>query len=378
MTSTPLRDAAGRRDLTGFYVVVALIALAGQAIAAVVWLGWHPLAAVLAGAALEFGGIVLSRHADARRRLGEHANIARLLSAGVAAFAIVFNWLGHTNHMQGGFFAGMSALGYGVWLFDSGARRRDQLRADEKLPPIAPAYGAIQWLQHPWLTRRARRLALVDPTLGLYGSLAAAAEQIRTERRRQAIATALHRRVRAAIKDPTIADIAIATYDLDEIAARLQTGADYDGLTALLAADLDPIRVAAFPVQLPSNAPVDVVDEHPLPAAEAEAAPEPEPAPVIDEIAAQPHRPRRLIMRHVGRAQRVVREHRRRNRCTHPTVANGEERASRPTHLTHRFARALIAGDPTLRRKDVAELLSISTRQLRNIVPTGENGSAAA
>ncbi|MFB9415919.1 hypothetical protein ACFFSQ_48115, partial [Dactylosporangium matsuzakiense] len=36
-------------------------------------------------------------------------------------------------------------------------------------------------------------------------------------------------------------------YDLDEIAVRLADGADYEGLTALIAADLAPARLAAGP-----------------------------------------------------------------------------------------------------------------------------------
>ncbi|MFC6019981.1 hypothetical protein ACFP2T_27770 [Plantactinospora solaniradicis] len=43
--------------------------------------------------------------------------------------------------------------------------------------------------------------------------------------------------------DPTTADIAVQVYDLDEIAARLAATADYNGLTTLLAADLDPERI---------------------------------------------------------------------------------------------------------------------------------------
>ncbi len=178
------------RGLFAFYAVVALIALAGQTGAAVEWLGWPLLFALGAVAAVEFGG-----------------------------------------------------LGYGVWLLHSGARRRDQLRADGNLPPVAPVYGPWQWVRHPWLTRRARALALQDLTLGLYGSLAAARAAVGTERRQAAIAALLRRRL-AAGRDPLAAQIAITVYDLDEIAARLAANADYDGLTALIGADLVPARVA--------------------------------------------------------------------------------------------------------------------------------------
>jgi len=231
------------RALFTFYATVALIALAGQTGAAVEWLHWLLPFALAAVAAAEFGGIVLSAYADHRRRLGERAYAARALSAAVAAGAVAVNWLGHHDRLQGGFFAGMSALGYLVWLLHSGARRRDQLRADGKLPPVAPAYGPWQWVRHPWLTRRARAIALADPTMGLYASLAAARAAVRTERRQAAIAALLRRKL-AAGRDPLAAQIAVTVYDLDEIAARLAAGADYDGLTALIGADLVPARVA--------------------------------------------------------------------------------------------------------------------------------------
>src|SRR6266511_762791 len=167
------------RGLFAFYAVVALIALAGQTGAAVEWLGWWWLFALGAVAAVEFGGIILSVYGDHRRRLGERALFARVLSAAVAAGAVAVNWLGHHDRLQGGFFAGMSALGYLVWLLHSGARRRDQLRAAKKLQTTPPTYGPWQWARHPWLTRRARALALRDLTLGLYGSLTAAQDAIR-------------------------------------------------------------------------------------------------------------------------------------------------------------------------------------------------------
>lgn len=232
-----------RAPIRAFYLTVLLLALAGQSLAATEWLGWPLLLAIVAVAAVEFGGVVLSMHADQRRQLGERAAAARILSAAVAAGAVAVNWFGHDDRMQGAFFAGMSALGYLVWLVDTGARRRDQLRAARMLPPTPPAYG-MQWLRHPGLTARARRLALETPDLGLYGSLAAATAQAKAERRQVALATALRRKVVTALKDPVMAEIATTTFDLDEIARRLAASADYEGLTALLGADLAPARLA--------------------------------------------------------------------------------------------------------------------------------------
>ena len=228
----------------GFYVVVLLVALAGQVSGAVEALHIPLAAAVPAVAALELGGIVVLANADVRRRLGERAIASRILSVAIAASAVAFNWLAHQNHLLGAFFAGMSALGYLVWLMHTENQRRDRLRVKGDLPPTTPAYEMIgHWLRHPMLTVRARAMAKADPRLGLYDSLAEARAEIRRERRQAAIANVLHRKIRAAV-DPKTADIAIAVYDLDEIAARLADRADYDGLTTLIAADLAPERLA--------------------------------------------------------------------------------------------------------------------------------------
>jgi hypothetical protein len=227
----------------GFYFVVLLVALAGQVSGAVEALRIPLVAAVPAVGALELGGIVVLANADVRRRLGERAVASRLLSVAIAAGAVAFNWLAHTNHLLGGFFAGMSALGYLVWLMHTENERRDRLRAKGDLPPTTPAYEVVDhWLRHPWLTHRAKSMAKADPELGLYDSLSAARADLRRERRQAAISKVLHRKIRAAV-DPSTADIAVAVYDLDEIATRLADGADYDGLTALIAADLAPARL---------------------------------------------------------------------------------------------------------------------------------------
>src|SRR5258707_798536 len=131
----------------------------------------------------------LLANADVRRRLGERAVASRVLSVAIAAGAVAFNWLAHANHLLGGFFAGMSALGYLVWLMHTENQRRDRLRAKGDLPPTTPAYEvAGHWLRHPWLTMRAKSLAKAQPHLGLYDSLAEARAEIRRERRTTAIA----------------------------------------------------------------------------------------------------------------------------------------------------------------------------------------------
>lgn len=228
---------------TGFYIVVLLIALGGQVSGAMEALHMRGFVALPAVGALELGGIVVLANADVRRRLGEHAALSQLLSAAIALGAVAFNWLAHANHLEGGFYGGMSLLGYLVYLMNSANKRRDRLRAKRQLPATAPAYGTAQWLRHPWLTRRARALALANPQLGLYRSLTAAAAGVKAERRQAALSKVLHSKIRNSVDGPT-ADIAIAVYDLDEIASRLTERADYDGLTDLIAADLVPARIA--------------------------------------------------------------------------------------------------------------------------------------
>ena len=229
-----------------FYVVVLLVALAGQVSGAVEALGIPLVAAIPAVGALELGGIVVLANADVRRRLGERAIGSRLLSAAIAVGAVAFNWLAHDDHLLGGFFSGMSALGYLVWLTHTENQRRDRLRATGDLPPTTPAYEVFgHWLRHPFLTLRAKSMAKADPELGLYTSIAAARAETRRDRRQRAIAKVLHRKIRSAV-DPKTADIALAVYDLEEIAARLARRADYDGLTDLIAADLAPARLAGL------------------------------------------------------------------------------------------------------------------------------------
>src|ERR1043166_3296 len=132
----------------GFYVVVLLVALAGQVSGAVEALGIPLAAAIPAVGALELGGIVVLANADVRRRLGERAVASRLLSVAIASGAGTVNWLAHRDHLLGGFFAGMSALGYLVWLMHTENQRRDRLRVLGDLPPTTPAYEVIgHWVR---------------------------------------------------------------------------------------------------------------------------------------------------------------------------------------------------------------------------------------
>lgn len=229
------------------YAAVAVVALVGQATAAVHWLGWPLLASIGAVAVVELAAIAVAARADYRRRLGEPAVAARILSALIAAFMTGVNFAGHWfigQQMAAWFFAGTTLVGYLIYLLHSAARRRDQLRAEGKLQTVTPEYGIWQWLRHPVITRRARQLVLRHPDLGLYGSLDAAVDAMAREKRNAALAAALEQRIADGM-DPTMAKLATGIYDLDEIARRLAATADYDALAGLIARDLTPERLAS-------------------------------------------------------------------------------------------------------------------------------------
>ncbi|MFF5229993.1 hypothetical protein [Dactylosporangium sp. NPDC000521] len=317
-----VRQTSRMRQL--FYAVVLLVALTGQVWGAHEALHLPLLFAIPAVAALELGGIVVLSNADVRRRLGERATGSRVLSAAIAAGAVAFNWTAHDDKLLAGFFAGMSALGYLVWLMHTENQRRDRLRATGDLPPTTPAYELVgHWLRHPALTMRAKSLAKADASLGLYASLDAAREQIRRERQHAAIAKVLHRKIRAAV-DPTTADIATATYDLGQVAARLADAADYDGLTALIAADLTADRLAApnaTPTTAPAAAapPVPTADEAPPVTVDA-AAPAPIEAPAAPK-AAPVKAPAKASKRQPSAAARVASAVARSPRASDATIA---------------------------------------------------------
>jgi hypothetical protein len=271
-TETGDRTAAARAaiaaQLTGrtnrlFYVVVLVVALVGSSTAAREWLLGDPEAgkpapwwflplALVAVAVYELGAVAVSRFADQRRQLGERATVARIASAALAGGAIAAQYLGHKDIGPAAFFAGVSLTGYVIYLLEAAANRRDALRRDSKLADTPPAYGPIQWACHPWLTRRARALALANaeqrlqdkalPILGRVASLEAARDQVRAERRLAAIEDALRARIAAGV-DKTMAKIAVNTYDMSRVAAGIAAAADYPALTRIITAELVPARL---------------------------------------------------------------------------------------------------------------------------------------
>lgn len=251
------------------YVAVAVIALIGQASAAVHWIGWPLPVALPAVAGVELTAVALAARADYRRRKGETALYARVLSAAIATFMTAVNFVGHWvigQQVAAWFFAGATATGYLVWLLNSSDRRRDQLLAEGKARRTAPDYGLWQWVRHPIITRRARGLALRNPALSWHDSLDQATAQVHRERRNRALARVLTRRLRAQL-GRDMARTAVLTYDMDEIASRLSASADYDGLTDLIARDLTPAKLTGKPAKQPPRRPLPDRPEADTPAA---------------------------------------------------------------------------------------------------------------
>jgi hypothetical protein len=239
--ATSVRRAALTRRL--YYAAVLAVALYGTATGAVTRFGLPWPVAIGGIFALELGGVVFLCTAETRRRLGEPARLSRLLGTAVAGAAATFNLLTHRSGLLGEFFALMSVLGFLAWWLDVENKRRDRLRARGQLAAATPSYELWgHWVRHPVTTRRARDLARTYPQQGLYGSLEAALITMRREKRNAALADALHWRIRTAVSKD-MADIAVLTYDMDEVAGHLRDRADYNGLTALLGSELTAERV---------------------------------------------------------------------------------------------------------------------------------------
>ena len=231
-----------------FYAVAAVGSSIGQIwamAAAPIWLDtvpvWIRVAAVAPFAiVLDLAGVVTSAFADTRRRIGEAAYGWRTLSVFSVAVAVGINIAGHRDTIQyAAAFGFLGILAYSIWLLHSAARRRDALRAQDKLANTAPVYGPWQWATEFETTRLARQLALAQG-LGLYDSLQVAREQIRVRIRNQAFATRIETLVRAMHHDPIRAEIAVTGMNLDTIAEATANLIDNNAWATYIAQDLNP------------------------------------------------------------------------------------------------------------------------------------------
>lgn len=330
---TSMRATGPMHLLGAFYAAMAALALFGQSDGLMHWLGIGRAPALAVALAVELLAAVLFAFADWRRtHHGERAVAARLLSVAVALGVAVMNYRGHEgNGGQVALFTGASVAGYAVWVLHTEARRRDALRADSRMPAQPPVYGLALWFRSPGLVSRARQLAIADPTLGVHDSIAAASAEAASVTRNRAIAAALRRKLKAEL-DPLSADVAMASFDLDEVAARLSASVDYVRLTAILAADIDPDRIKPR-AELPAAGRGDGPKRKALDSADV-------PADV----------------------SQVVR--RRRPESKQPR---------RPAEVTRAMAEEKLAV-PGATRTAVAKQLDITTRQLRRVLnePSGE------
>lgn len=241
-----------------FYAAVVAVAGLGCATAATRWTDWGLWAILPAVGLLELSAVALLVRADHRRRLGERAGAYRILAVGVGLLAVSINVFGHLpNALSAALFGGFSALGLGVALLMSGDRRRDHLRATGNLPPTTPAYGAWQWTRHPMLTWRAKEAAKREPELGLYGSLAAAAEGKRGERRHAALKALLLDLIGQKYGDPLVAELVAATVDMDETTRRFAAAADLDAFVGELWARVPIGAAVSTPAEITETAAVE-------------------------------------------------------------------------------------------------------------------------
>lgn len=232
------------RLIRGAYGVVLLTALVGQTTGV---MGKLHLPWFFAGPAMfatELLAVVFASVAEYRRKLGEQALASRALAFGFAAFAVWVNWYGHADQsvFLAGFFSVFSAAGFCVWLLSSAFSRRDHLWLTGKLDEPPPVYGPIQWLTHPWLTRRAKALATADPSLGRTGSLAAAVTEAADRRRRSAIVSLARKDMGRAL-GPEVAELIITIADPDRLAREIEALADWQGIAQVYAARIDPSRL---------------------------------------------------------------------------------------------------------------------------------------
>lgn len=267
--TTTARATGPLHLLTAFYVAMAGLALYGQSDGLMTWLNVPRPVAIGIGLAVELLAAVLLGFADWRRTdRGEQAIAARALSVSVALGVAALNFYGHETSLgQRMLFTGASLAGYAVWTLHTNARRRDALRNAGRLAAQPPVFGFAVWLRAPKVVWRARQLAIADPGLTVTGALTQARTDLTTEARQKAIAAALRRKLAKSL-DPASADIAMVSYDLDEVAARLAKTVDYGRLTGLLAADIHPDRIAdgrnnkrRTPTPTPDAPPVDDADK---------------------------------------------------------------------------------------------------------------------
>lgn len=330
---TSMRATGPMHLLGAFYAAMAGLALYGQSDGLMAWIGVDRFWALAVAVAVELLAAVLFAFADWRRtHHGERAVAARLLSVVVALGVAAMNYYGHHGVGDTAVYTGASLAGYSVWVLHTEARRRDALRAANRLPAQPPVYGLALWLRSPGLVSRARQLAIADPTLGVHDSIAAAEAEAATAARRRATVAALRVLV-AQDLDPVTARVTLASCDLDEVAAGIADGIDYDRLTDRIVAKIAPVWTTA-PAEVPAVEP------------RRRKAIDPSSDSDVPEEASQ-----------VGRRRKPE-----------------PKQSRRPIEVTRKMAREKLAEDG-MTKAAAAKFLGITPRRLRAILnePTGEH-----
>lgn len=255
------RATTADRWTFAFYGAAAVTSLVGQ-----VWAGADHIPGDLPFAAkaiiisvpvlvIELFGVAMAARADMRMRAGHSGVRYQVLSATAATFAVVFNFAGH--YEQGlpswwsWLFGGLSAGAYVVWLFHAADRRNDAAEARQHRAAAAPDYGLWRRITQRDRVRLATELAQ-EHGLGLFDSLRAADEQIRTDNRRRLIGRVLRDIIRAEHDDRRMADLAEVSVDIDKLAVDIESRVDYAALSDRIAAKMNPVEQPKLTTRKPA------------------------------------------------------------------------------------------------------------------------------
>jgi hypothetical protein len=233
----PLGGQLLRRSFGAFYLSVVLVAAAGQVSAAPHWAGWHLLGVIPLVAVLEFGGVVMAARADERRRMGERAYAALAISTAVAGMAAAINYVGHMavgQTIAAWVFSGLTALGYVIWLVDTGYRRRDAMRDAGKMRASRPAYG-WRWIK-PRITLLALEIWRKDQDRVRRQRLAPEAGMSVDESWTLArVARVARREIRQGAGPGGYSDLTLTLYDLAKVAQYASARVDHEALAERIA-----------------------------------------------------------------------------------------------------------------------------------------------
>lgn len=258
----------GSKFLGGvFYSGVVALALIGGGTAAESWLHWPMYGNFAVVGLWEVGGAYLLTQVDERRQLGERAIGLLVLAFLVNGGAVALNWFGHymENMIQAAVFAGFSALGFLVFLTRTEQKRRDRLRATGAMNGTGVVFGLMQTVRHPFVTAKARDLALANPpVLDDEGKVVTrgmnAAEALEAVKLHTVLSRFIYAEILAANpKDKDRARASVEIFDPVVVARLVQKRVDREGMADILATRIDPRAVLDLPGK-PKQPPLPKLD----------------------------------------------------------------------------------------------------------------------